>query len=203
MILDTLWKILFFKKAVWFFHHPRWPPPLVWQKTILFPIFFWDLSLPSCWTWTWRARPTPPWSQCTANRPFLIDKEPIFDHPVLLEHAELAQHLLVIWIQIHIAFFGKAWTLPSSSFLPSNTLLYLYLYLYLYLCLYLYLHQYLYLYLYLYLYFVLSFIFLSPLLLLDCDDDNVQILPKYHSNFEQHSVLVFGFFEQIWIVCAL
>ena len=31
----------FFKKAVWFFHYPRRPPPLpVWQKTILFPNFF-------------------------------------------------------------------------------------------------------------------------------------------------------------------
>ena len=26
MILHALWKNTFFKKAVWFFHYPRWPP---------------------------------------------------------------------------------------------------------------------------------------------------------------------------------
>ena len=35
MILDTLWKILFSKKQSGFFTTP------IWQKTILFPIFFW------------------------------------------------------------------------------------------------------------------------------------------------------------------
>ena len=47
MILDTLWKKLCFKKAVWFFHHLRRPPsPPVWQKTTLFHVFFfWTLPL--------------------------------------------------------------------------------------------------------------------------------------------------------------
>ena len=45
MILDTLWKKLCFKKAVWFFHPPRSPPPLVWQKTTLFHVFFLNPSL--------------------------------------------------------------------------------------------------------------------------------------------------------------
>ena len=45
MILDTLWKILFSKKQYGFFTTPG-DPPLVWQKTILFPnLFFWTPPL--------------------------------------------------------------------------------------------------------------------------------------------------------------
>ena len=33
MILPALWKNTFLKKAVWFFHYPRWPPHRVWWKT--------------------------------------------------------------------------------------------------------------------------------------------------------------------------
>ena len=44
MILDTLWKILFSKKQFGFLP-PSLTPPLVWQKTILFHIFFWTLRL--------------------------------------------------------------------------------------------------------------------------------------------------------------
>ena len=62
------------KLEVWFFVYPRRPPPLVWQKTTLFPDFFsgylplfttsficwnWQLVLLACWyynavtiTWT-------------------------------------------------------------------------------------------------------------------------------------------------------
>ena len=40
MILDTLWKLLFSKKQFGFLTTLADPPPRVWQKTILFPNFF-------------------------------------------------------------------------------------------------------------------------------------------------------------------
>ena len=123
MILDTLWKILFFQKSSLFFSPPS---PRVWQKTILFPNYFFE-PFPKNNTWS-EAIENPnsgfnPLSDISQKNCWLEEHDPqskspllLFPDPHLMSDIRAGFRLISSTYSEHISTKSKQSSFFSSHF---------------------------------------------------------------------------------------